>query len=238
MREWGSQMESQPRIRITGQTIFGVSIAVAGVLFTLDNLHILRARDYLEYWPIVLVAIGLVHMSQAKTAAGLVGGGIWILVGVVLLGDRLGFVDAHIWNFWPLILVLVGGRIVWQTMETNRAADRGDASATVSAIAVMGGFERRITSQEFRGGELTAFMGGGKLDLRDAMPAGGQAVINVFAVMGGFEILVPETWRVISEVTPFMGGIEDKSRTSTNPSAPCLVLRGFVMMGGVTLKNP
>jgi predicted membrane protein len=163
---------------------------------------------------------------------------IWIVVGSALLGHRLGFVHVHIWNYWPLILVLVGGRIVWQTMETNRAADRGDASATVSAIAVMGGFERRITSQDFRGGEITAFMGGGKLDLRDAMPAGGQAVINVFAMMGGFEILVPETWRVISEVTPFMGGIEDKSRTSTNPSAPCLVLRGFVMMGGVTLKNP
>jgi hypothetical protein len=35
-----------------------------------------------------------------------------------------------------------------------------------------------------------------------------------------------------------MGGIEDKSRTSANPAAPCLVLRGFIMMGGVTLKNP
>jgi predicted membrane protein len=231
-------MESPPRIRITGQMVVGLAIAVAGILFTLDNLHVLRAREYLEYWPIVLVAIGLVHMSQAKTAAGSAGGGIWILVGVVLLGDRLGFVHANIWNFWPLILVLVGGRIVWQTIDTNRAADRGDASATVSAIAVMGGFERRITSQHFRGGEITAFMGGGKLDLRDAMPAGGQAVINVFAMMGGFEILIPETWRVICEVTPFMGGIDDKSRTSTNPSAPCLVLRGFVMMGGVTLKNP
>jgi hypothetical protein len=62
-------------------------------------------------------------------------------------------------------------------------------------------------------------------------------VINVFAMMGGFEILVPETWRVISEVTPFMGGIEDKSRTSSQPTAPCLVLRGFMMMGGVTIKN-
>ncbi len=231
-------MESQPRIRMSGQLILGLAIAVVGVLFTLDNLHILRAREYLEYWPIVLVAIGLMHMSQAKSAAGTVGGGIWILVGAVLLGNRLGFIHSNIWNFWPLILVLVGGRIVWQTMATNRAGNLGDASATVSAIAVMGGFERRITSHEFRGGEITAFMGGGKLDLRDAMPAGGQAVINVFAMMGGFEILVPETWRVISEVTPFMGGIEDKSRSSANPSAPCLVLRGFVMMGGVTLKNP
>ena len=233
-----TQMESQPRLRISGQLILGLAIAVAGVLFTLDNLHILRARDYLVFWPLVLVAIGVVHISQAKTAAGSIGGAIWILVGLIFLGNRLGFIHANIWSFWPLILVLVGGRIVWQTMETNRVADRGDASATVSAIAVMGGFERRITSHEFRGGEITAFMGGGKLDLRDAMPAGGQAVINVFAMMGGFEILVPETWRVISEVTPFMGGIEDKSRTSTNPNAPCLVIRGFVMMGGVTLKNP
>jgi predicted membrane protein len=231
-------MEPQPGIRITGQLVLGVAIAIAGVLFTLDNLHILHARDYLRFWPVVLIAIGLVHVSQAKTAAASIGGGIWILAGTVLLGNRLGFFYANIWNFWPLILVLVGGRIVWQTMNANRVPDPGDTSATVSAIAVMGGFERRVTSHEFRGGEITAFMGGGKLDLRDAMPAGGQAVINIFSMMGGFEIIVPETWRVISEVTPFMGGIEDRSRTSTNPTAPCLVLRGFLMMGGVTLKNP
>ena len=233
-----TSMESQPRVRLTGQLIVGLAIALAGVLFTLDNLHILRARDFLIYWPVVLIAVGIVHMTQAKAAAGSLGGGILILIGAVLLGNRLGFIHANLWNFWPLILVLVGGRIVWQTMDTNRALDPGDAGSTVSAIAIMGGFERRITSHEFRGGEITAFMGGGKLDLRDAMPAGGQAVINVFAMMGGFEIIVPETWRVISEVTPFMGGIEDKSRTSTNPNAPCLVIRGFVMMGGVTLKNP
>ena len=230
-------MEPRSGIRITGQLVLGVSIAVLGVLFTLDNLHILRAREVLRFWPVALIAIGLVHVSQARSAAGTVGGGVWILVGVVLLGGRLGLFHANIFSLWPLILVLVGARIVWQTTAGDRVLDQGDAGATVSAIAVMGGFERRITSHEFRGGEITAFMGGGKLDLREAMPAGGQAVINIFAMMGGFEILVPEGWRVISELTPFMGGIEDKSRTSTQPTAPCLVLRGFVMMGGVTLKN-
>ena len=231
-------MEPRPGFQLTGQMILGAGIAVVGVLFTLDNLHILRARDYLQFWPLALVAIGLVHVSQAKTGAGTVGGGIWILVGMFLLGHRLGFIDANIFSFWPLILVLVGARIVWQTMNTNRAVDPGDPAATVSGVAIMGGFERRITSHQFRGGEITAFMGGGKLDLRDAMPAGGRAVLNIFAMMGGFEIVVPETWRVISEVTPFMGGIEDKSRTSSNPNAPTLVIRGFMMMGGLTLKNP
>lgn len=231
-------MEPRTGFRITGQLILGLVIAVVGVLFTLDNLHILRARDYLQFWPLALIAVGLVHVSQAKSAAGTVGGGIWILVGTLLLGNRLGFFHTNIWSFWPLLLVLVGARIVWQTMGTNRVVEQGDAGATVSGIAVMGGFERRITSHEFRGGELTAFMGGGKLDLRDAIPAGGQAVVNVFAMMGGFEIVVPETWQVISEVTPFMGGIEDKSRTSTHPNAPCLIIRGFMMMGGLTLRNP
>jgi hypothetical protein len=55
--------------------------------------------------------------------------------------------------------------------------------------------------------------------------------------MGGFEIIVPETWSVSLEVTPFMGGVEDKARTSTNPSAPRLVVRGFVMMSSVEIKN-
>ena len=231
-------MEVRSGFQLTGQLVIGVAIAVVGVLFTLDNLHILRARDYLQFWPLVLIAIGLVHVAQAKSAAGTVGGGIWLLSGTLLLGNRLGVFHTNLWSFWPLVLVLVGARIVWQTMHTNRTVDQGDPAATVSGIAIMGGFERRITSHEFRGGEITAFMGGGKLDLRDAMPAGGQAVINIFAMMGGFEIVVPETWRVISEVTPVMGGIEDKSRSSANPNAPCLIIRGFMMMGGLTLKNP
>jgi hypothetical protein len=56
-------------------------------------------------------------------------------------------------------------------------------------------------------------------------------------MMGGFEIRVPESWSVIFEVTPFMGGVEDKARISSDPSAPRLVIRGFVMMGSVELTN-
>ena len=90
-------MEPRSGFRITGQLVLGVSIAVIGALFTLDNLHILRAREYLQFWPLALIAIGVVHVSQARTGAGRVGGGIWILVGVVLLGNRLGLLSrAHL----------------------------------------------------------------------------------------------------------------------------------------------
>ena len=259
-------MEPRSGFRITGQLVLGIAIAIVGVLFTLDNLHILRARDFLQFWPVVLIAIGLVHVAQARTASGVTGAAIWIFVGVVLLGNRLGFLHVRIWNYWPLLLVLVGGRIVLQAISgggsprramAGLAGDARDArwpstgsqtrvtgnvqgedpAALVSAVAVMGGFDRRVTSREFRGGELTAFMGGGKMDLRDAALADGHAEINVFSLMGGFEIRVPETWSVIVEVTPFMGGVEDKARTSSDPSAPRLTIRGFVMMSSVELTN-
>jgi len=49
--------------------------------------------------PWCLIAICLVHVSQAKTAAGTIGGGLWILAGTVLIGNRLGLFHANIWNF-------------------------------------------------------------------------------------------------------------------------------------------
>jgi hypothetical protein len=176
-----------------------------------------------------------------------------MLIGGTLLGNRLGWLDVNIFSYWPLLLVLVGGRIVLQAMSQagndrssgvmafpggSQTPSGGDPGDVVSAVAVMSGFQRRITSQAFRGGELTAFMGGGKLDLRNALPANGEAVVNLFAMMGGFEIVIPESWSLVVEVTPFMGGIEDKARTSTQPSAPRLILRGFVMMSGIEIKNP
>src|SRR3954465_7253429 len=119
MREWSSPMEPRAGTRLSGQLVLGVCIAIAGVLFTLDNLHVLRARDYLQFWPVALIAVGLVHVSQAKTAAGTIGGGLWILVGALLLGTRLGIIHTHIWNFWPLILVLVGARIARLALATR-----------------------------------------------------------------------------------------------------------------------
>jgi predicted membrane protein len=219
------------------QVVIGAVIATLGVLFTLENLHILRARDFLRYWPIVFVAIGAAQIAQARTSARIWSGSIWIAIGGVLLASRLGLWDVNIWAFWPLLLVFAGGRIFWQASRGAGTGDPTGTEPTVSAIAVLGGFDRKVASPGFQRAELTAFMGGGNLDLREATLADGRAVVDVFAMMGGFEILVPDTWRVKIEVTPFMGGCDDKTISRAGENAPCLVIRGFVMMGGVDIKN-
>jgi hypothetical protein len=99
-------------------------------------------------------------------------------------------------------------------------------------------------SQRFRGGEITAFMGGGQIDLRQAtIPPGEEAVIDVFSVLGGCEILVPPSWTVATPIVPVMGGVEDKrfaplpGTVDTSRPAPRLVLRGLLVLGAIEIKS-
>ena len=225
------------RIRVSGHLIAGLVLAGLGVLFTLDNLHLVRAREVLRYWPVILVVIGLTQILQARSTATMIGGSIWLVLGTMLLGQRLNLFSNAI-RFWPLLLVGVGVYIIWQSFNRGDVQP-GDASERrPSAIAVLGGVDRRVITSNFQGADITAFMGGGKLDLREAtMAPGSEAIVDVTSLMGGFEIKVPETWNVVVEIIPFMGGYEDKSRHPVDPSAPRLRIRGFVMMGGVEIRN-
>jgi hypothetical protein len=65
---------------------------------------------------------------------------------------------------------------------------------------------------------------------------GGQAVIDVFVVMGGLEITVPPDWTVANEALVIMGGIDDRSSGSAGASQT-LIIRGFILMGGVEIKT-
>ena len=121
-----------------------------------------------------------------------------------------------------------------------------DRAEKVSMFAVWSSVRRASAASPFRGGDITAIMGGGQLDLRLAtIPPGEEAVLDIVAVMGGVEIIVPPTWEVSTPIMPFMGGVEDK-RFPLLPSDPNvsrretggrLVLRGLVMMGGVHIKT-
>jgi predicted membrane protein len=113
----------------------------------------------------------------------------------------------------------------------------------ISIFAALAASKRSSSDSPFRGGDMTAFMGGCQLDLRLAsIPRGGEAVIDVFAVMGGLEVWVPQGWAVVSQVFPFMGGVDDKRLPPLEPlsspdTRPKLVLRGMVLMGGLVIKN-
>jgi predicted membrane protein len=79
-------------------------------------------------------------------------------------------------------------------------------------------------------------MGGVELDLRDAVMDRKEAVLDVSSVMGGVKVRVPTSWTVVPRVSSIMGGFKDDTRRPANDDHR-LVLKGTVLMGGLTVMN-
>jgi hypothetical protein len=232
----------------TPRLVIGVGLALFGLLLTLDRLDIVDARYALRFWPVIVIAIGVLQYRNppgphrgARSANGL----IWIVIGSWLLLNSLRILRVGIWDlFWPFVLIAVGVSLVMQTLRRSEAGAAGAGDERLSVFAVMSGGKRTIVGP-FHGGEITGFMGGSQIDLRQATMAPGEvARLEVFAVMSGCELIIPSSWIVTTPALVLLGGIEDK-RLPAIPEAtagprtapPQLVLSGFVMMGGISIKN-
>jgi predicted membrane protein len=223
----------------------GLVVLAIGIILTLGNLDIIRVRDVFYYWPVLFIIYGLVRLLQPEDRSGRILGVIAIFIGTALLLDRLYLLPFSLWAYWPIIIVFIGASIIWRAFERrevpiSRLADGTslpDGNSTVRAFAFMGGIKRNINSRDFRGGELTAVMGGCEIDLRNASIESGDAIIDVFAFWGGVEIRVPMDWTVIVDATPLLGGFDDKTRPPETPSKKRLVLKGYAIMGGVEISN-
>jgi predicted membrane protein len=224
---------------LTAQVVFGLMIVVLGVLFTLDNLGVIHAGDYLRYWPAVFVMVGLLKIYHAlRNGHGWFGGLVFVGVGTWMLLNGVLYFRVNLRELLPLTLVALGGYMVWRGFGGQRRERVSDGHSSFSAMAIMGGVARRSSSQAFQGADLTAVMGGCEIDLRQAsIAAGTEAVIEIFAFWGGIDIKVPEDWTVVTQVMPLMGGVDDQTRAPQGAALKRLVIRGILVMGGVVVKN-
>jgi len=216
---------------VSPRLVFGLLLMAAGVLFTLDNLGLLYADRWLRFWPLGLIAVGVGRFNSSARHSG---GVVWILVGSVLLLDNLDLVPDG--TLWPLALVALGGYLVSRALAGPRPEPRAGDDDQLSAFACMCGVNRHSPSEDFRGGEFTAVMGGVEVDLRQASIVNGPAVIDTLAVMGGIAIKVPTDWNVESHGSAFMGAFEDGTLHPADTSKT-LIVKGVAIMGGVEIKN-
>jgi len=229
------------RPRFTPQVVIGLMVIALGVIYTLDNMGLIVADDYLQYWPAGLVLVGAIKVWTARRDGhGWFGGLLFLGIGSYMLINRIAYIRIDAREVFPLILVFLGGFMVWRGFFGGARGRQADGMSRFSSLAVMGGCSRRSNSQTFEGADLTAIMGGCDIDLRQASIAPNtEAVIDVFAFWGGIDLKVPEDWVVVNRVIPLMGDVDDKTRTPVSSSTPVkrLILRGIVIMGGIGVKN-
>jgi predicted membrane protein len=241
--------------RFSWSLTLGLLIAAAGVVLLLDQQGIIDANKVFQYfWPIFCISFGLVNVFQ--TGGRRIWGIILLIVGVLLVFDNLGFARIGFHTIWPVIIIAIGGLMVWQAIaphsnplsgqaETLRERlnqwRHGDSSGSdFNQIAIFGGFKRRFTAKNFRGGSVMAVMGGYEIDLRQADIEGDSATIDATSIMGGGEIKVPDNWRISIDGIGLFGAYVDE--THQLPAADAtpqkhLIVKGIAFMGGVVIKN-
>jgi predicted membrane protein len=225
--------------RITGRVIMGGMLIFFGLIFMLDNAGVLDAGDIFDYWPMILVAVGLLKVLRPREEGQRPFGIALLVFGVFLQLQVLVFTSWRL-SLFPILLLGGGALLVWRSLGRSREGTAGTRTDGSSDFAFMGGVNRVVDSRDYRGGEATAVMGAVELDLRGSTIVTSPAILDVFALWGGIEITVPPEWKVDVRGIPILGGFENKARSSVQGgSAPeqVLVIRGTALMGGVEIKN-
>ena len=179
------------------------------------------------------------------------------------MGSTLGLYDVTIGELWPLFLIGAGlmmlgnrfwgphlpgpGQGRWDrgrwdkgSWDKGREAEAGASDSTLNEVAIFGGGKRKVTTQDFKGGERTAIFGGFEIDLRNAGMTGDSAVLEINAIFAGAEVRIPDTWTAVVQGVGIFGGYGDESAApnpATNPQVKRLFLKGAAVFGGVSIKN-
>ena len=212
-----------------------------GVLFLLNNLNILYFSEWARYWPVILIAVGLVKLVDANSPGGHVTGAIFVAVGAILLGQTLGYLKVDMQDLWPLFLIGAGLLMLFNR-DSWHGISRGPrlyVHGRMREAAVFGGGKRNINTQDFTGGHIDAVFSGYQIDLRGATMAADSATLKIGAVFSGIEIRIPETWSVVIQGDGVFGTLTDKT-VQPNPQTPGLkrlFIRGAAVFGSVDVKN-
>jgi hypothetical protein len=235
--------DDQQNRRTSTGLLPGLVVAGVGVLFLLDNLHLLRIHDVWKFWPLFLVALGSAKLVDSPHPQEKTLGAIMVIVGGIFLATNLGLFSWSIWQFWPVLLIGVGLMMLFNRSGARLVAGirlpHHDRYLKADGVAIFGGFKRRVVTDDYRGAHYVALFGGGEVDLRRAQMQADSAIIEVTAIFGGFEIRVPPNWMVVNEVVGVFGGTADETRPPL-PEAPLvkrLLVRGTAVFGGVGIKN-
>lgn len=224
--------------KLSNQAILGIIILIVGILLLLENTGIYDTGQFLLYIPSLFILLGVYAIF--KSGFRNMGGPLILIVIFTLI--QLSVLDlispSALGNWWPLILVVIGIGII--VNHYRKPSAEFESRDEIDLMAILGGVDNTIRSAQFRGGDITAIMGGVELDLRESKIKDQPALINATVLLGGADIKVPSDWDVEIKAIPILGGVsDDRKRLSSSKEKvkPDLIVRGFVALGGIGIKE-
>ena len=94
----------------------GLILLIVGGGVQLSNLGLfaLPVHEVVRYWPLTVVAVGLWELALSQRVRAMVEGFAIASLGMWLQFSYFGVVHISSYRSWPLVLVAVGGLMVWR----------------------------------------------------------------------------------------------------------------------------
>ncbi|MDR2358401.1 MAG: cell wall-active antibiotics response protein [Prevotellaceae bacterium] len=252
-------IKSHPN-RVQG-AVFALLIIAAGVLLLLFNAGYLPDvyKSVIFSWQMLLAVIGILFiLSPHKRFPGF----FLLLLGLLLLLPKLnagGFTCLR-GNGWAIGLIIGGGLLLFRIlrsrshfcrMEYRRGYYRrrfspsyshrtpDEESGRIATSYVFSGGKEKVTTQNFKGGEIDCVFGAAEIDFMDAQLAEGDSTLSVSAVFGGVTLYIPAHWKVELRQDAVLGRMEDKRARPTfdvNENRT-LIIKASMVFGGGEIKT-
>lgn len=213
---------TESRLPVAPRVVVALAVIALGVWWTAANLGWAESVDIGLYWPVVFIVIGLAKLSSSATGAGRSLGGLFTIVGVWIMADRLYNIPFHIDDWWPVLLIGWGVLLLFGGGRSPRAA----------AVGV--GMPGRAEGPAFGG--PAAAQGGAPSDTR-ATAASGDDVVSAFAIWSGTRRRIASTAFRRADLTAVMGGVTLDLRQASTATGEAVV-EVFVMWGGINIRVP
>ena len=224
-------------------------IFLGGILIVIGAFLLLGSMDILDFrvsriifsWPFFFTIIGVFILLNTNKK---IFGGILTGVGLFFLIERIiPGLHYHGGIVIPVILISLGIYII---LNHRKKGDQDSERSgflkkdLIDDVSIFGGGTKIVSSDNFRGGNITAIFGGSEINLTGCKLAEGDQYIDVLTIFGGTTIVVPKDWNVIVNVTSILGGFSDKSIRDPNmipDQSRTLHVKGLAMFGGGEIKN-
>jgi hypothetical protein len=105
--------------RFTGSFFVGLLLLTIGTLFLLENLDVIYFDHLSSYWPVIVIAFGVMKLLDAENMDRRADGFWWIYVGVWLLVSTTHFLGLSFHNSWPLLIIGWGISMLWKSTNTR-----------------------------------------------------------------------------------------------------------------------
>ena len=256
----GEAEPAETRSGFTPNLVVGIGVTLLGVILTLDKLQVTNALEWLPYWPVLLVLFGTSIAYQALRGGRGDKAPPILSAPLVILLIFLGVLASRLSERTGQAAVTADGDrtvSVHALMSGNRRVVTLDQFRHAEITTVMGESRLDLRQTTIPPGEeavvdVVTVMGSTIV----YVPAGWDVNFDAVPVMGGVKDERNRPGSALSDedndddnararrrrrdsadaAAPVAPAVVQPPVTTTGP-APRLVLRGFIMMGGLVIRS-